>query len=73
MTQVDPNFLDSIFKEAKGRFVRGAKEHADKPFYFQFDTFKDIEEELLDIINYSAMQLERIRRLKNPYLENNSI
>lgn len=62
--QTDPDFLDSIFAEAKGRFVRGAEAHKDNPFYFQFDTYRDMEEELLDIINYAAMQLGRIRKLK---------
>jgi len=64
-TQVNPDFMKPIFEEASARFVRGAEAHKDKPFYFQFDLYRDMEEELLDLINYSAMQIERIRRLRN--------
>lgn len=63
------DFLDEIFNKAKLRFTAGAENHKDKPFCFQFDTFGEIEEELLDCINYCAMMLGRVRRIELEYLK----
>lgn len=65
--QLGNEVLDPIFTEAKARFTRGAEAHRDHPFYGQFDLWADMREELLDIINYAAMQVIRIDRLASDY------
>ena len=68
--QMGPEKLEPIFAEAKKRFVIGAEVHKDKPFFGQFDLWADMREELIDIINYAAMQIIRIDRLADLKLKN---
>lgn len=67
--QVTSDFLDEIFNKAKIRFMIGAENHKDKPFHFQFELWNDLEEEMLDSINYMAMMLGRMRKMEERWLK----
>ena len=54
-----------VFKKAIARQKQGLKVYGEfKPETDKRDLFNEIEEELLDVINYSYFQIMKVRKIK---------
>jgi len=57
--------FNSIIQKANTRMTQGALKYgAFNPSQCKRNLFDEMEDELLDVINYACMQIEKLRQLK---------